>query len=803
MKITIKTLLASSRITLPLFVLYAVPLAAATFIEKGYGTAMARIVIYNNIFFFLVQLIMAANVIFIAFKQRWLQRKLWGTIILHSAFILILLGAFVTYTTGYEGIVHIRENEQSNLLKTKDGATHQLPFQIKLIDFNITRYPGSNSPSSYESIVEIISADGNTRQESVYMNKTMQQNGYRIFQTSFDSDEKGTILSVNHDEAGTIISYIGYGLLLAGILLILMQKDSHFRRLLQQFNNTRTTHIKLSIVGILLLSGSLTSYGQDLKSKTIPDKHAEVWAEVWVQSPSGRMEPMNTYAAKMLRKVYKRSSFKELSAEQVLIGFIINPEFWNSTPLIRQDNKEVGETIGNNQKCVRFYDLFDKDGNYIIASHVEAAYTLSPEQRTPFDKDILKLDERVNILYAIQNGELLRIFPLHGSDTQKWFSMKDDFNRFEGKDSMFVSNIMSWYAESAATAISTQNWKEPEEILEMIKTYQRKRSTIELPSDEKLQTELLYNRLDPFFCSMIGYAILGFLMLIACISLLLHPNRRVKRIFQLLVWGHLTCFLFHTLGIAIRWYISNQAPWSNAYESMVYIAWATALAGVFFVRRSPLTLSITGLFAAVILFVATLNWMDPEITPLVPVLKSYWLLLHVAIITASYGFFGVSFLLGALSLTFLCVKKSGRYATLRETLGELHIINELSLYIGLFLLTIGIFIGAVWANESWGRYWGWDPKETWALITMIVYATIIHSRFLPGAKSHYAFSVMAVFGFASVLMTYFGVNYFLTGLHSYASGDVPPAIYMLFVVYAALGILAFVAKKRNQQYSIK
>lgn len=797
MRRTIKTLLTSTRFTLSLFMLYATLLALATFIEKSYGAASARLLIYNNLFFLLVQLVMAANVTTIAFKQQWLQRRLWGTIVLHLAFIVILLGAFITYTTGYEGIIHIRESQQSNLLRMTNGM-RKLPFQIKLLDFNITRYPGSNSPSSYESVLEITASDGTIRKESVYMNRTIQQDGYRIFQTSFDSDEKGTILSVNHDEAGTAISYMGYGLLLTGILLLFIQKNSRFRTLLRQLNKTKTTHLQLSIAGFLLLCSSLTAYGQDFQSKTIPRKQAAEWASVWVQAPSGRMEPMNTYAAKMLRKVYKRSSFKGLSAEQVLLGFILNPEYWNNTPLIRQDNKQVGEAIGSKQKHIRFYDLFDEEGSYIIAAQVEKSYALSPEQRTSFDKDLLKLDERVNILYAIQNGEMLRIFPLHKVNEKKWFSMKDDFSRFEGKDSMFVSNIMNWYMESAATAINTLNWEEPEEILEMIKTYQQKRSTIELPSEERLLMELWYNRLDPFFSSMIGYAALGFLMLTACISLLLHPCRRVKRAFLLLAVGYLACFLFHTIGIGIRWYISNQAPWSNAYESMVYIAWATALAGIFFIRRSPLTLCITGLFAAIILFVGTLNWMDPEITPLVPVLKSYWLLLHVAIITASYGFFGMGFLLGVLSLVFQCIKKNGKFAKLRETLGELRIINELSLYIGLFLLTIGIFIGAIWANESWGRYWGWDPKETWALVTMVVYAAIIHTRFIASMQSDYAFSVMAVFGFASVLMTYFGVNYFLTGLHSYASGDIPPAIYLLFVVYAGLGVLALAAKRRNQ-----
>ena len=259
-------------------------------------------------------------------------------------------------------------------------------------------------------------------------------------------------------------------------------------------------------------------------------------------------------------------------------------------------------------------------------------------------------------------------------------------------------------------------------------------------------------------------------------------------------------FLLHTSGIGIRWYISGRAPWANAYESMIYVAWATAVAGLLFIKRSFMTLALAAFFAGIILFVANLNFMDPEITPLVPVLKSYWLMIHVAVITASYGFFGISFLLGLLTLAFMSAGNPSKVALLQPHIRELRIINEMSLHIGLYLLTAGIFLGAVWANESWGRYWGWDPKETWALITMVVYAFILHARFLPALRSDYAFSVMSVLGLASVLMTYFGVNYYLSGLHSYGGGDTPPGLTAVFITYACAFALMIYAGYRRVRF---
>lgn len=228
-----------------------------------------------------------------------------------------------------------------------------------------------------------------------------------------------------------------------------------------------------------------------------------------------------------------------------------------------------------------------------------------------------------------------------------------------------------------------------------------------------------------------GYMAVGLLLLIFVVGQLLKPRRWVKTAIIPLVALVVLIFLLHTSGIGIRWYISGRAPWANAYESMIYVAWATALAGLLFIKRSSMTLALAAFFAGIILFVANLNFMDPEITPLVPVLKSYWLMIHVAVITASYGFFGISFLLGLLTLAFMSAGNPSKVALLQPHIRELRIINEMSLHIGLYLLTAGIFLGAVWANESWGRYWGWDPKETWALITMVIIAFILHARFLP------------------------------------------------------------------------
>jgi cytochrome c-type biogenesis protein CcsB len=243
-----------------------------------------------------------------------------------------------------------------------------------------------------------------------------------------------------------------------------------------------------------------------------------------------------------------------------------------------------------------------------------------------------------------------------------------------------------------------------------------------------------------------------------------------------------------------RWYVSGHAPWSNGYETLIYVAWATVLAGLVFSSKSPITMSVAPVIAFITLKIAHLSWMDPQITHLVPVLKSYWLIIHVATITASYGFLIMGALMGFVNLIIMILKHQTHT---KSIIREITCTIEMALVVGLALLTIGIFLGAVWANESWGRYWGWDPKETWALVTMLVYAFILHMRMIPGLKSDYSFNLATLLAVGSVIMTYFGVNYYLSGLHSYAKGDplpIPSVVYIILLVIAVTAIFAYFRK---------
>ena len=793
---SLKAMFTSWKITLILLVHYVILLAAATFVEKAQGTAMAREIIYNNPLFYLLQFLLILNFCATAWQARlWNQRK-YGVLLLHISFIVILLGALVTNMFGFEGIVHIREGETVSQMRTTEDQ-RPLPFSIRLDDFKLVRYPGSHSPSSFESFLTIHTEEGE-RSEHIYMNKVIYEQGYRLYQSSYDADEQGTILTVNNDTAGTGITYAGYLLLLAGMLLTLADKKSRFRQLAKQLK--RVTPLLL-LAFLPTLSFAQKAETEHLLKNTIPAEQAEQWGRMQIQCPTGRIEPVDTYTDKLLRKIYRSDTFEGLSSEQVIIGFLMNPSYWGNIPFIRQTNKELPQAYSLPEgKYIRFFDVFSEDGSYLISDAVDKAYSRPAAERSRLEKDLLKLDEKINILYSLQQGKMFALFPLPGDTSGKWYSPGDDLSVYSGKDSLFVSKIMPWYLGEASDALRTGTWESAGEVLSMMNVYQQKQSAIPLLTEKQVSWELFYNKARLFFWSAMGYMAVGLLLLIFVVGQLLKPRRWVKTVIIPLVALVVLIFLLHTSGIGIRWYISGRAPWANAYESMIYVAWATALAGLLFIKRSFMTLALAAFFAGIILFVANLNFMDPEITPLVPVLKSYWLMIHVAVITASYGFFGISFLLGLLTLAFMSVGNPSKVALLQPHIHELRIINEMSLHIGLYLLTAGIFLGAVWANESWGRYWGWDPKETWALITMVVYAFILHARFLPALRSDYAFSVMSVLGLASVLMTYFGVNYYLSGLHSYGGGDTPPGLTAVFITYACAFALMIYAGYRRARF---
>ena len=683
-----------------------------------------------------------------------------------------------------------------------------LPFSLQLNQFILERYPGSNSPSWFESKVLLKdSIRGIQDERRIFMNNVLKYRGYRFFQSSYDSDEQGTILSVNHDYWGTQITYFGYLMLAMGIILSLFNKNSRFRKLSVELTRLRDARKTASILFItVFMAGSIAASAQE----TLPDsvfidkQHASTFGELLIQDPGGRIKPMNTLSDELVRKISRKTTIMGQSSDQVLLGMIVYPEYWQNVPMIKVSHPEIQKILHIHEPYVSFAGVLDRSSaksQYLLSNYVNDAYQKKPASRNIFDTEIIRLDERINLCYQIYNGDLLRIFPKRSDPTKTWYSPVNFHNAFTSKDSAFVASVLPIYLRSLQEAGTTKNLKLPNEALGLLRDFQTKFGNDLIPTPFKIKLEILYNRVNIFERLGNVYGLVGFILLLFQFIAIFKPKMNLKPFIVAASIVIVLCFVTHLAGLAARWYISGHAPWSNAYESLVYIAFATILAGLLFSRKSGMTLSVTALLAWLILFVAHLNWMDPEITNLVPVLKSYWLLIHVAIITASYGFLALGALLAFINLSLMISQTKVNYITTGSIIAELSIVIEMTLIIGLYMITIGMFLGGVWANESWGRYWGWDSKETWALVSVLVYAFVAHMRMVPGLKGNYGFNLMALLAFSSIIMTYFGVNYYLSGLHSYAKGDpipIPVFVYYAIAVLGLVGILAWVNQRRMQ-----
>ena len=378
--------------------------------------------------------------------------------------------------------------------------------------------------------------------------------------------------------------------------------------------------------------------------------------------------------------------------------------------------------------------------------------------------------------------------------------MGDDLSVFVEQDSIFIAESFHNYLSEVRLSLQTNNWTKPDDLLNLINEYQLLNDKASLINPEKIKAEIKYNNLNIFNSTKLGYFIFGGLLLVIAFIQLINKRKWMSLATIFLIIGIVVVFIYHIFGMGMRWYISGYAPWSNSYETMVYVAWATVLAGFVFGRKSALTLALATLFGGIILFVSGLNWMDPQINTLVPVLNSPWLMFHVAVIVAAYGFFGISFLLGLTNISIMSFSKDSPFMALRVR--ELSIINNMSLLTGLALMTIGTFLGAVWANESWGRYWGWDPKETWALITIVVYSIVTHLHLVKKWNNDWLFNFTTVLAFSSVLMTYLGVNYFLSGMHSYGHMDNSSSIFVyIAIVFIIIGIIGLLSYRRRNRFT--
>jgi len=677
-----------------------------------------------------------------------------------------------------------------------------LPFYLRLDDFVLERYPGSSSPSGYISNVVLIDKEKNIeRPFSIFMNNVLKYRGFRFYQSSFDQDEKGTVLSVNHDLAGMTVTYSGYALLFFFIILSLFSKSSLFRNIKPQAWISPLRKGAL-ITGLLVFMSVLSEI--NAQRLTSSKESSEEFGKVLVQDQKGRTKPLFTLSNDILRKVTRKKNYEGYSSMQVFLGIVFDFDHWKEERLIRIANKDLRKRIGIASDYASFSDLVDLTGRgvYKLSEEVNAAYSKPPAERNKFDKEVMKVDERVNIIYMINRGDFLKIFPLKDG-SHSWGSPEESVKiSISREDSLYVGSVMPLLAG----ALRSNNTAAVRQIAESVSAYQARFSEYDLPSQARTNAEILYYKSDIFERLFPFYATTGILMLIILVITVIKVKAGPSVLVRILSWILFAGFLLHSFGLGLRWYISGHSPMSNGYESMIFISWVTLLAGFIFSRKSAFALSATAVLAGMTLMVAHLSFMDPEITNLVPVLKSYWLTLHVSVITGSYGFLGLGAILGIIIMILLSLVNNKNRERISGTIDELTIINFRTLTLGLYFLTIGTFLGAVWANESWGRYWGWDPKETWSLITVIVYAFVIHSRMIPGMKDIYTFNLLSVFAFSSVLMTYFGVNYYLSGMHSYASGDpvpVPSFVYIAVILLVSLSVAAYIKYIKFSKADVK
>ena len=683
-----------------------------------------------------------------------------------------------------------------------------LPFSIRLNDFQLDRYPGSMSPSSYASEVTVIEQDGKTYDYRIFMNRTLSEGNFLFFQSSYFPDETGTVLSVNNDP-GKWPTYLGYFLLTLGLLLNFFDKKSRFWKLTKFVSSKNLASIAIALT---FAFGATSMQAEDLtpdqKAKQTVEylnnfqtqslQTASNFAKLVAQSNGGRMKPVSSLNREIVQKLSGKASILGMNSDQIVLGLITRPDIWRDVKMIKIKTPKLKKFLGVDvgSKYIAFSEVF-KNGEYLLAKEAEKALQTKPIERGTYERDIIKVDERLNILYSVFNGNLLNIYPrvkdgIDHNDNNKWYNPLDAMEKFEGQNKTAVETI----TRGLMNSIVDNKWEDADKFISMISLYQQKVGGDVMLSESKINGEIFFNNLDIFFKLTLAYILLGIIMLIVAFIVIFKPNFKPRKITTVFFVALATLFAVHTFGMGYRWVLSGHAPWSNIYETLLYISWSAVFAGVIFFRKSLLALSAAVIIAGIFMFTAHLTDVDPQITNLVPVLKSYWLTIHVSILTASYGFFGLGAILGFLTLIMFIFRRNRPHVD--EIIKHVTAITEIALIIGLAAVTIGNFLGGVWANESWGRYWGWDPKETWAYISILVYVFVLHFRLLRKFYTTYIFTVLSILAFSSILMTYFGVNFYLAGMHSYASGDPVPIPNWVYIIGGiVLLLIAISFKKKN------
>ena len=732
-------------------------LTIATILEKIYGTDFVNEYIYSSVPFVILWGVTAITSLLYIIKSKLHRHP--DIFLLHLSLLFILAGAFTTWIYGEQGTMRVRQGEQQTSFTDSKGISHQLPFSITLNQFEIIYYKGTLAPMDFISHISVADKDCHRQiQGKVSMNHIFSYQHYRFYQSGYSEDNEGSVFSVSHDPYGIGITYAGYTLLLLSTVFFFFSPQSRFRQLLK----SPLLHRSLTVI-LLLFAFSLNSNflkANSTSPKVLPREVAEHFGDLYILY-NNRICPLQTFARDFTVKLYGSSSYKGLTPEEVLTGWLFYYDSWKNEPIIRIKSNEARKLLEIEGNYARLKDYISTINEYKLEKMMN--HIRSGEQVTD-KRGIEEADEKFNIINLVCTGAMMKIFPCRNiaGKTLEWYSQSDQLPQDMDNDKwVFIRKSMSYVNEM----IVMKKYNDACLLLEKIKKYQQKECDGLLPADNKFKAEKIYNQFDysksvAMACICIG--LICFIYYCHCMASQKRTSRKAIIILNILLW---IVFTYLSAAICLRGYVSNHLPLSNGFETMQFMAWCTLLLTFLLQRKFAMLLPFGFLLCGLTLMVSMLGESNPQITQLMPVLQSPLLSIHVVVIMIAYSLLAFIMLNG---VTAVILHQSQKEC--KEQIERLQIISQIILYPAIFLLAIGIFIGAVWANVSWGRYWGWDPKEVWALITMLVYALALHPRSLPWFHRTMFFHVFCITAFITVLITYFGVNFLLGGMHSYANG---------------------------------
>lgn len=732
-------------------------LTIATILEKIYGTDFVNEYIYSSVPFVILWGVTAITSLLYIIKSKLHRQPV--IFLLHLSLLFILAGAFTTWIYGEQGTMRVRQGEQQTSFTDSKGISHQLPFSITLNQFEIIYYKETLAPMDFISHISVADKDCHRQiQGKVSMNHIFSYQHYRFYQSGYSEDNEGSVFSVSHDPYGIGITYAGYTLLLLSTVFFFFSPQSRFRQLLK----SPLLHRSLTVI-LLLFAFSLNSNFLKANSpspKVLPREVAEHFGDLYILY-NNRICPLQTFARDFTVKLYGSSSYKGLTPEEVLTGWLFYYDSWKNEPIIRIKSNEARKLLEIEGNYARLKDYISTINEYKLEKMMN--HIRSGEQVTD-KRGIEEADEKFNIINLVCTGAMMKIFPCRNiaGKTLEWYSQSDQLPQDMDNDKwVFIRKSMSYVNEM----IVMKKYNDACLLLEKIKKYQQKECDGLLPADNKFKAEKIYNQFDysksvAMACICIG--LICFIYYCHCMASQKRTSRKAIIILNILLW---IVFTYLSAAICLRGYVSNHLPLSNGFETMQFMAWCTLLLTFLLQRKFAMLLPFGFLLCGLTLMVSMLGESNPQITQLMPVLQSPLLSIHVVVIMIAYSLLAFIMLNG---VTAVILHQSQKEC--KEQIERLQIISQIILYPAIFLLAIGIFIGAVWANVSWGRYWGWDPKEVWALITMLVYALALHPRSLPWFHRTMFFHVFCITAFITVLITYFGVNFLLGGMHSYANG---------------------------------